>query len=167
VCRLVSKTWRMHYEVDDKMVGCVHDRRVRVCRRVRRTVTYVEEDTAPANASVATAMSTLQSSPPRAVGEFVTRAACMFTRIAPRARVAIRVRVSQKVNGEPAAAIQNPTAIHAYVPRAPHERNLALRVTDPRASERVSYDLKDANICNGVPPVRRNVNTYVRRIQSS
>jgi formate-dependent nitrite reductase cytochrome c552 subunit len=69
----------------------------------------------------------------------------------------------RKVNGEPAMAIENPTAIHCFTCHAPHSTgNLALRLTAPQAlMNGESFDFKDGNICTACHQSRRNVNTYV------
>jgi hypothetical protein len=69
----------------------------------------------------------------------------------------------RRFTGQPAATIENPTAIHCFTCHAPHTNgDLSLRVTDVQPlMNGESYDLGAANICSACHHSRRNVDTYV------
>ncbi len=130
-----------------------------------RTVTYVEEDTAPANCFGC--HSDVNTAIVAAEGQWQNSVHASGLHVYENSSTCSRCHTSEgflrKVNGEPAATIQNPTAIHCFTCHAPHTNgNLALRVNEPQKLQNgVSYDLKNANICTACHQSRRNVNTYV------
>jgi len=129
-----------------------------------RTVTYVDENPAPANcfgchSDVNTALAAAE-------GQWSNSVHASGAHVYENTTTCSRCHTSEgfirKVNGEPAATIENPTAIHCFTCHAPHTNgNLSLRVTEPQKLQNgESYDLKAANICTACHQSRRNVNTY-------
>lgn len=130
-----------------------------------RTVTYVDENPAPANCFGC--HSDVNTELVAAEGQWSNSVHASGAHVYENSTTCSRCHTSEgfikKVNGEPAMEIENPTAIHCFTCHAPHTNgNLALRVTAPQTLQNgESYDLKAANICTACHQSRRNVNTYV------
>ena len=130
-----------------------------------RTVTTVEETTTP-ESCFSCHSDTQNNKIVAAEGQWENSVHASGLHVYENSSTCARCHTSEgfvaKVNGQPAAAVENPTAIHCFTCHAPHTNgNLALRVNDPqKLANGVSYDLKSANICTACHQSRRNVNTY-------
>jgi formate-dependent nitrite reductase cytochrome c552 subunit len=130
-----------------------------------RTVTYVEENPAPANCFAC--HSDVNTALTAAEGQWANSVHASGRNVNRNSSTCSGCHTSEgfvrRVNGEAAMTIDNPTAIHCFTCHAPHTNgNLTLRITAAQKLKNgQSYDLKSANICVACHQARNNVNTYV------
>jgi len=136
-----------------------------------RTVTTVEENTAPANcfgchSDANTALVAAEgqwANSKHASGENIER------NFVPCVSCHTSEGFVRRVNGQPPATIVNPTAIHCFTCHAPHTKgvsadSLLLRVTAvQKLKNGESYDLHAANICTACHQARYSVHTEVAK----
>ncbi len=134
-----------------------------------RTITTVEETTTPG--SCFACHSDANTAIVAAHGQWANSKHASGENIDRNSSTCSRCHTSEgfvrRVNGEPPATIENPTAIHCFTCHAPHTMgvsadSLLLRITEVQTLQNgASYDLGAANLCTACHQSRRNVNTYV------